>query len=179
MQRGYSGATMDILKLSERLMSMDESSWQRHSNPLSVYSRFSILPLFTIALATRELLGWWTLVALMLVSLWTWLNPRLFAAPKTTNNWASMGTFGERVYLHYKNEGLIPEHHLRACKKIVLLQIVGLPFWFYSLYAMDFALMILSTAWLMFTKTWFVDRMVWLYQDVKDLKPAFQSWLKS
>ncbi len=170
---------MDILKVSERLMSMDESSWQRHSNPLSVYSRFSILPLFTVTIAVREYLGWWTLAAVLLVSLWTWLNPRLFSAPKTTNNWASMGTFGERIYLNRRGENLIPGHHLRMCRWIIGLQFLGLPFWLYSLYSMSYPLMLLSTLWLMMTKVWFVDRMVWLYQDVKDRDPVYLSWLKS
>lgn len=160
-------------------MSMDDVAWQRHSSPISVYSRFSILPLFTAALAMREYLGWWTLVVLLVISLWTWLNPRLFSAPKTTNNWASMGTFGERIYLNRKNESIIPQHHLIVCKIIIFLQLFGVPFWLYGLYFMDFLLIILSTFWLMFTKTWFVDRMVWLFQDVKDLNPRYQSWLKS
>ncbi|EOA3786385.1 DUF6653 family protein [Vibrio vulnificus] len=170
---------MDILKISERLMSMDECAWQRHSNPLSVYSRFSILPLFSIAIAMREWLGWWTLVVLIVVTLWTWLNPRLFSAPKKTNNWASMGTFGERIYLNRSNENVIPKHHLQMCKFIIFLQVLGVLFWFYSLYSMAYGLILLSTLWLMFTKTWFVDRMVWLYQDVKEKNPVYQSWLKS
>ncbi|WP_394240971.1 DUF6653 family protein [Vibrio astriarenae] len=170
---------MDILKAAERLMSMDEEAWQRHSSPLSVYSRFSILPMFTFVIGIREHLGWWTLLPFGVVVLWTWLNPRLFSAPTTTNNWASMGTFGERVYLNRKNESLIPKHHLKVAKGIILLQLVGLPFWFYSLYLNSPVLMIISTMYLMFTKAWFVDRMVWLYKDVKELNPAYQSWYKS
>ncbi|QIA64937.1 hypothetical protein GT360_15330 [Vibrio astriarenae] len=170
---------MDILKAAEKLMSMDESAWQRHSSPLSVYSRFSILPMFTFVIGIREHLGWWTLLLFGVVVLWTWLNPRLFSAPTTTNNWASMGTFGERVYLNQKNESLIPKHHLKTAKGIILLQLVGLPFWFYSLYSIDTLLMMISTLYLMFTKAWFVDRMVWLYKDVKDLNPIYQSWYKS
>lgn len=169
---------MDLLKAAEKLMSMDENSWQRHASPISVYSRFSILPLFTLTFAYREPLGWWTLAILILISIWTWLNPRLFPAPKRTHNWASMGTFGERIYLNRRHEKLIPSHHLRMCKLILVLQIIGLPFWFYSLYSMSYDLMALSTLWLMFTKTWFVDRMVWLYLDVKDQNPTYQSWLK-
>ncbi|MDE1240495.1 DUF6653 family protein [Vibrio aestuarianus] len=169
---------MDILKSAEKLMSMDETTWQRHSSPLSVYSRFSILPLFTLILAFRETLGWWALFALILVSLWTWLNPRVFPVPRTTNNWASMGTFGERVYLNRHNEDVIPYHHLRMCRFIVALQIIGVPFWCLAVYRISYEPMVLSTFWLMFTKMWFVDRMVWLYQDVKELNPIYQSWLR-
>lgn len=169
---------MDILKATEKLMSMDEKAWQRHSNPMSVYSRFTILPLFTMALAVRDVLGWWTLLALFVVSLWTWLNPRLFSAPTNTNNWASMGTFGERIYLNRQKEDLIPPHHLKMCRIIIALQVIGVPFWCFAVYTISYDLMLLSMLWLMFTKTWFVDRMVWLYQDVKDLNPVYLSWLK-
>lgn len=170
---------MDILKAAEKLMSMDEKAWQRHSSPLSVYSRFSILPLFTVVLAFRDELGWWTLAALLLVSVWTWLNPRVFSAPKKTNNWASMGTFGERIYLNRHKEEVIPLHHLNMCRIIIALQVIGVPFWCFAIYTMSYDLMALSTLWLMFTKTWFVDRMVWVYQDVKALNPVYQSWLIS
>ncbi|MDN3684839.1 hypothetical protein QW180_19820 [Vibrio sinaloensis] len=61
---------------------MDESAWQRHSNPLSVYSRFTIMPLLTLVLIFRDDLGWWTLPMLVSIVVWTWLNPRLFSAPK-------------------------------------------------------------------------------------------------
>lgn len=170
---------MDILKTAENLMSMDESAWQKHASPLSVYSRFTIVPLFTATLALREVLGWWTLLILLLVSFWTWLNPRIFKAPKKTNNWASMGTFGERIYLNRHNENRIPFHHLQMCRNIMALQIIGVPFWIYSIYTMSLGFMILSMLWLMFTKMWFVDRMVWVYQDMKESNPVYQSWLKS
>ncbi|EGA72172.1 hypothetical protein VISI1226_05189 [Vibrio sinaloensis DSM 21326] len=169
---------MDVFKAAEKLMSMDESAWQRHSNPLSVYSRFTIMPLLTLVLVFRDDLGWWTLPMLVSIVIWTWLNPRLFSAPKNTNNWASMGTFGERIYLNRHNENLIPHHHLRMCKLIVGLQIIGLPIWCFAVYDMRYDLAVLSTLWVMFTKMWFVDRMVWLYQDVKNCKPEYQSWLK-
>ena len=26
-------------------------------------------------------------------------------------------------------------------------------------------------------KTWFVDRMVWLFDDMKDTRPEYRSWL--
>ncbi|WP_462172001.1 DUF6653 family protein [Pseudoalteromonas xiamenensis] len=170
---------MDILKTTEKLMSMDENTWARHSNPLSVYTRFSILPLFSLVFASIDVLGWWTVAALLLVSIWTWLNPRIFPAPTNTDNWASMGTFGERIYLNRHKENLIPRHHLRMCQIIMTLHLLGIPFWVSSLVTMKYSLVVLSTLWLMFTKTWFVDRMVWIYQDVKDLNPTYQSWLRT
>jgi hypothetical protein len=30
---------------------------------------------------------------------------------------------------------------------------------------------------IMLGKLWFVDRMVWLYEDMKDATPEYRSWL--
>lgn len=169
---------MDILKFAEKAMSMDDSAWAKHSSPWSVYSRFSILPLLTSAIASREWLGWYALIPTLVVLAWVWLNPRIFPAPNSTNNWASMGTFGERIYLNRNKEDLIPKHHLIMCKILMLLQLLGLPVWLYGVYSLQIESMVFGTLWLMATKAWFVDRMVWIYQDVKDLNPIYQSWLR-
>jgi len=82
-------AKWDIFALSERMMAMDDAAWARHANPLSVYSRMSILPLMTLAVFSRVWLGWGALLPIGLVILWTWWNPRAFAAPSNTKSWAA------------------------------------------------------------------------------------------
>ena len=168
---------MDVLKFSEKLMSMDENTWQRHANPLSVYSRFTALPLISLAFWSREVIELYALIPILLAVVWVWLNPRLFSSPTSTDNWASMGTFGERIYLNRKNEN-IAKHHTSACRVLVVLQFLGLPIWFYGLYSLNLWALVLGIAWLMVTKAWFVDRMVWLYLDMKDQNPRYQSWLR-
>lgn len=158
-------------------MSMDDASWHRHSNPWSVYTRFTTLPLISLAVYSREWLGVYSLLPVILSLFWVWLNPRLFSPPKTTNNWASMGTFGERIYLNRKCEEL-PAHHLKFCLMLQLLSALGLPFFCYGLYSLDIWLIILGNVWIMAFKAWFVDRMVWLYMDMKSSNPVYQGWLK-
>jgi len=169
---------MDILKFAEKTMSMDDSAWEKHSSPWSVYSRFTILPLLTLALASRDWLGWYSLIPTLLVLAWIWLNPRIFPAPTSTNNWASMGTFGERVYLNRSKEAIIPKHHLSMCNLLMVLQILGVPVWVYGVYSLNIEPMLFGMFWLMATKAWFVDRMVWIYQDTKELNSVYQSWFK-
>lgn len=168
---------MDLTKLSEKLMSMDENTWQCHSNPLSVYTRFTALPLISLAFWSRDSLGIYSIIPILISFVWVWLNPRVFGAPISTNNWASMGTFGERIYLNRKNV-TIPDHHTKVCQVLLGLQILGLPIWMYGLYSLKIWPLMFGTAWLMVTKAWFVDRMVWLYRDMKDRDPIYQSWLK-
>ncbi|WP_284381755.1 DUF6653 family protein [Litoribrevibacter albus] len=156
---------------------MDEATWARHANPWSVYSRFTILPLLSFALYSREWLGWGALIPMSLVVFWIWYNPRAFKAPKTTNNWASKGTFGERIYLR-KKQLKLPDHHLRMANVLLALTFVGMPILIYALYINGIGWILLGNALVMLPKAWFVDRMVWLYEDMKDSDPEFKSWLK-
>lgn len=81
-----------------KLMSMDDATWERHANPISVWTRvITGLPTILLAVWSIKLIGWASLVIIVLAILWLWLNPRLFSPPHTTNNWASKATFGERV----------------------------------------------------------------------------------
>ena len=82
---------MDVFKLSERLMAMDDEVWARHANPWSVYSRFTCLPLIALAIWSRVWLGWWSLVPLVLALFWTWYNPRAFRPSTRNDGWAFKG----------------------------------------------------------------------------------------
>jgi len=146
---------------------MDDETWARHSNPWSVYTRFTTLPLISFAFWSREWLGLYSGVLVALSFLWVWVNPRLFAVPKRTDSWASRGTFGERIYLNRSNE-TIPDHHLNASRILQWLSVMGLPFLMYGLYTLDIWVLILGNFWVMVSKAWFVDRMVWLYMDMRE-----------
>jgi len=158
---------LDFVHWAEKLMAMDDTAWQRHANPWSVYSRFSILPLLSLAFYSRVWLGVYAVIPIALVSLWAWLNPRLFPAPKSTDNWASMGTLGERFYLARRLQP-IPTHHQRAARLLQLLSACGLPFFIYGLYSLNVWVLLLGNLWVMAFKAWFVDRMVWLYRDMSN-----------
>ncbi len=168
---------IDLMKWAEKLMVMDEDVWQRHANPWSVYTRFTVLPFMSLAFYSREWLGVYSLILIALSFVWIWLNPRLFKAPKSTKNWASMGTFGERVYLN-RHQVPIPEQHLRPALVLQVLSGVGIPFFIYGLYALNLWSLLMGNVLIMVFKTWFVDRMVWLYLDMKDHKPEYRHWLK-
>ncbi|MEO1140043.1 MAG: DUF6653 family protein [Pseudomonadota bacterium] len=148
---------------AERLMSMDDTAWARHANPLSAYSRFTILPLLSLAIWSRVWLGWGVVALVILVLIWTWVNPRLFPPPKSLDNWASRGVLGERVFLNRRND--VAAHHRAWADRLSLgslpgavVLVIGLiwlwPWW-----------VIFGIALTVLPKVWFVDRMVWLYAD--------------
>lgn len=154
---------MDIFKLAERSMHMDDAAWRRHANPLSVYSRFTCLPLIVLAIWSHHWIGWWVLALLAMALLWTWANPRLFPEPARWDRWASRGVMGERVFLDHRD--MLPPHHRRAATLLTIGSITGLPVMVYGVWALDVAATLLGLLVTMICKTWFVDRMVWILQD--------------
>ena len=168
---------MDIFKASERLMGMDEAKWARHASPWSVYSRFTVLPLLVVAIWSRVWLGWGALLPVFLVAAWAWFNPGLFRPPATTDHWAAKGTFGERVFLNRKAVP-IPAHHLRWGVGLSVAAGAGLLPLAWGLVVYDPGWTLAGLILTIGAKLWFVDRMVWLYEDMKDADPVYRGWLR-
>ena len=165
---------MDFAKLSEKLMRMDDEAWARHANPLSVWSRFSLLPLFALAVWSREWIGWWALVPVAFVLLWIWVNPRLFGPPASVDNWASKGVMGERLYLDRENVS-IPEEHVRAARVLSAASALGALILIYGLVVLDPWATVCGILFSGAMKAWFVDRMVWLYEDMARTQDVVES----
>jgi hypothetical protein len=47
----------------------------------------------------------------------------------------------------------------------------------WGLYALDIWPTLLGGTFIILGKLWFVDRMVWLYEDMKDASAEYRSWL--
>lgn len=152
---------MDIFAAAERLMRMDEESWARHANPLSVWSRFSCLPLIALAIWSRVWLGWWCLVPLAAALAWTFLNPRLFPPPERFDSWASRAVAGERLFLARKTRP-IPRHHRRWALALTGVSALGLAILVHGLWVLDFWATLCGLSVAIGAKAWFCDRMVWL-----------------
>ena len=165
-------------RFSEKLMGMNDSTWERHSNPVSVYSRIFSYPLIILALWSYHF--WDLLYALGLgisVVLWLYVNPRLFKVPRSTNNWASKVTFGERIWLHHENRTEIPCHHSKIFISTLLI-VSGIGFIgtiYFSMIA-DFKLTLLASLMCWGAKVWYCDRMVWLFEDMKNFE-KYSAWV--
>ena len=168
---------MKPIKAMAGAMSMDEATWLRHANPWSVWTRFIILPLLVLAIWARIWLGWWSLGLVLILALWTRYNPRAFPAPKSTDNWASKAVMGERVWLA-RDEVTIPKHHATAAIVFSSLAGIGMPFVGYGLWALDFWPTFVGVAFIVIFKMWFLDRMVWLYDDMARKEPEYAGWLR-
>lgn len=162
---------------AETIMNMKESTWERHAHPGSVYTRLLSFPamVYGIWLFKSQELKWAILFNLVFY-LWIFCNTRIFPVPKSTNNWASKITFGERVWLKHKN--LVPAHHKNMMIPLLLfISFLGLLGMITFTYLGNLQLMIGSSVICWVGKVWFCDRMVWLFQDVQD-NPLFEGWIR-
>jgi len=157
---------MGIGTVSEKVMGMDDATWARHANPWSGWTRMSILPLFALAVWSRVWLGWWALGPVALVLIWTWVNPRIFPAPRSLDNWMSQGVLGERIWLARK-ERPIPAHHARATQALTIASALGALTMLAGLALLDAGLTLAGLVAAMGGKLWFLDRMVWLKADME------------
>lgn len=155
---------------------MDERTWARHANPWSVWTRYTALPLLVLAVWSRDWLGWWAVVPVAVAVLWTWGNPRLFPIPASTDNWASRAVLGERVWMA-RGQVPLPQHHRSAPHLLAALAALGMPFLAWGLYFLQLWPTLLGVLLVFSGKLWFLDRMVWLYQDMQDAHPDYRRWL--
>ncbi|MEM8877067.1 MAG: DUF6653 family protein [Pseudomonadota bacterium] len=160
-----------------RAMTMDDATWDRHANPWSVWTRVATLPLLLLAIYSAHWIGWWSLAPVAAACLWVWYNPRAFPPPATTDSWAARGTLGERVWLNRANIP-IPAHHARAAIVLSVISTLGVPVCIFGLVVADPWAVIAGGTIIYAGKLWFVDRMVWLYQDMQDAHPDYASWLR-
>jgi hypothetical protein len=131
------------------------------------------LPLLTLVLWSRIWLGWWTLVLVALVLLWTWWNPRTFSEPASLDNWMSQGVLGERVWLNRKNIP-ISKHFERVASILSFVSLFGLLPYIWGLVQLEIWPTILSLTMTMGAKLWFIDRMVWLFADMQDQNAEYR-----
>ena len=155
---------------------MDDAAWARHANPWSVWTRTTVLPALILAAWSRVWLGWWALVPVALALVWTWLNPHLFAPPTSTDNWASKSVLGERVWMN-RNRVPVPVHHRRVPHVLNAVAGVGMLFVLAGVVRLALWPTLFGAALVYAGKLWYLDRMVWLYEDMKDATDKYRSWL--
>lgn len=165
------------MKVLSRLFIGSEAVWERHASGWSVWTRVATGPLLPFAILSHIRIGWtWALAITTLLAVWLWLNPRIFAKPKTTRPWHARAVLGERVWIN-RDKVPIPAHHARAAFIVSLIAAAGSVIALFAAIVGWFWPTISGTAVMVLGKLWFCDRMVWLYDDMKDAVPEYRSWL--
>jgi hypothetical protein len=166
---------MTLERKIARAFAMDGATWMRHANPWSGVLRLTALPAFIIAFWSRLWVGWWAVIPVALVILWTWYNPRIFAAPQSLDHGMSKGAMGERVWLN-RDVVPVPVYHRTVPNILSAVAAISVPFIFWGVFVFDLWPTLFGTMLAYMSKLWFVDRMCWLWQDMKDATREYRSW---
>lgn len=166
-----------ILDFLVHLFEMTPEVWERHANPWSVWTRVASFPLLALALWSIHWIGWWAVLPLGLLVIFLWLNPRLFPPPATTKSWAARAVMGERVYL-MRVIRPVPVYHSNAAQLLSIGGAIGLLFMGAGLITEDITAYLVGAVTAFLCKMWFVDRMVWLFDDMAREHPDYEKWLR-
>ncbi|MGS4947795.1 DUF6653 family protein [Meridianimarinicoccus sp. RP-17] len=115
-----SGRGHDISALFPMISGGDAEAWARHAHPVSVWTRVLFgLPLLILAGWSRVWIGpWWT-AALAAAVFFIWINPLMTPVPRSTDNWRSKSTIGERLWLRM-NRDEVPRRH-RTVPRVLMI----------------------------------------------------------
>lgn len=166
-------------RMAERF-GLTGDAWLRHANPVSVWTRFAVVPLLAAAVWSRAWIGWWSLLPVALVLVFMVVNPRLFPPPRSTSNWASKAVLGERVYAN-RNTVEIPAQFgaSRVPAVTYAVQTAGLALAAYGLVelgALGLVAVVAGLVILQCAKAWYLDRTVLLFDDMKIRNPEYARW---
>jgi hypothetical protein len=160
-----------------RLYGLEGERWLRHANPVSVWTRFAVLPLLALAVWSREWIGWWSLPAVALVLVFMMVNPLLFPQPRSTQALGLQGSV-RRAHLDRPGQGreLPAQFRSRVLSVTYAVQVVGMAILVYGLVELDLLAVVSGLLVTQTAKAWFIDRMVLLYEDVKARDPSYAGW---
>ena len=158
---------MNVEKSVVKAFGLQGEAWLRHANPWSVYTRIPIPALLVAAVWSRQWLGWWCLIPVAVVIVWTIVNPRAFPPPRSLDHWASRAVLGEK-YWGARKEHPIPSNHRVGPWVLTAINAAGVPFVIWGLVTFDPWLTLFGLAVHMGGKIWFIDRMALLYDAMQD-----------
>jgi len=167
---------MTLERKISNFFNLSDENWMKHANPLSVWSRYSVLPLILFSFWSRIWIGWWCLIPVLVSLLWMFYNPVVFKKAKSTKNWASKAVLGERVYLNRDKVPLTPHHNTFFNTILNIISSFGLILSIWASINYSLNAVILGTLITYFGKSWFLHRMVCLYEDMKNENDRYKSW---
>ena len=141
---------------------MKDKTWERHANPLSVFTRIISYPLVFIPLwfisdfINDPYSNWNIGVIGIIVIIWFTINPRIFKKPKNFDSYLSRGVLGEKLWTENR----------KIDNFSTALTIIIAPFFLISLYTTYMQLFWETMFFASFPfvlKLWFIYRMVFLY----------------
>ena len=131
-----------------------EKSWNRHSNPWSVWTRILTYPLVYLPLWNRS----WKQGAA--VAAWFAANPVIFPAPEDDSSWATRGVLGEELWTAERRRDI--PMALNAASAVFFAGAI------LSAYRRRLWPMMACASPSLVLKMWFIDRMKFYYEEHKE-----------
>ena len=155
---------------------LEGDGWMRHANPISVWTRFSVVSLLALAIWSREWIGIRCLAPIAAVIVWMFVNPLLFKEPKSTRNWASRSVLGERIWVD-RDKVTLPEEFRSRAASIVAngYSTVGMVILAYGLIDLNLIATLSGILIIHGGKAWYLDRAVLLFAAMKNRDPEYAS----
>jgi hypothetical protein len=157
------------------LFRLTDDNWMKHANPWSVRTRYSVLPFLILASWSRIWLGWWCIIPVVLALAWMVLNPVFFQKPASTKSWESRSVLGERVWAN-RDRVPVPDRHRRLPAVLNGISSLGMLLSIWGVIALSVWPAVMGVALAYIGKSWYLDRMVWLYEDMQHV-PEYSAWL--
>ncbi|MBD0777984.1 hypothetical protein HPE56_09275 [Maribacter sp. ANRC-HE7] len=158
---------MTLEKQIAKTFNLEGDNWAKHANPWSIWTRFATLPFLILAIWSRIWIGWFCLLPILLLIIWLKINPTLFKKPKNFDNWGSKSVLGEKYWSERKKIS-VPRHHYLPIRILTLLQTIGGVILIIGLWKLRIDLTAIGTILIYMAKMWFLDRMVWIFEDMKN-----------
>ena len=92
------------------------------------------------------------------------------------NNWASKAVLGERIWID-RDRIKIPAHPTLLPNLINVISTLALVFLIWGLIELDIQMTLFALVIVLLCKFWFLDRMVRLFEEMKDRDTGYKSWV--
>jgi hypothetical protein len=160
-----------------KLFGLEGEGWMRHANPASVWTRFTVLSILSLAIWSRDWIGAWCLIGVGLAIVWIFVNPLLFQAPKSTRNWASRAVLGERLWVD-RNKLDVPEQFRSRAASLVAnaYSTIGLGLLAFGLVELDLLGTVTGILITHGGKAWYMDRVSLLFAEMKGRSDEYAAW---
>lgn len=163
-------------RTTDPLSSKTDTYWLRYCHPCSVWTRLGTPPMAVLSFWSRKWIGWWCLAPGLFTLLWTIFNPVFLKKPRSTRNWASKTVLGERLFMNRDRIKIPAAHNLPLHAILLILSSTGLMLMGWSVVFYSVWGVVLGAALAYLGRSWFLDRMVWLYEDMKKENNDFENW---
>jgi hypothetical protein len=160
-----------------KLFGLEGESWMRHANPASVWTRFTVVSILSLAIWSRDWIGAWCLIGVALAIIWMFVNPLLFKAPESTRNWASRTVLGERIWVDRDKVELPEQFRSRAASLIAnAYSTIGMGLLVFGLVDLNLLAAVTGVLITHGGKAWYLDRISLLYAEMKGRNAEYAAW---